>query len=235
MYSILFLGLQIIKNLCTVPLLGFSPNSVHSQTLAFNSGHFTGLSLKSTNLNSNFLASLPPQVFNSIISSLCLRDLHVAALAVDIVYYLTNLGSSLCNCLYNCFSTTEDHNCPLLLVLLIKMLNLEAQAMGSESLIRVRVMQSIGGTGSSSLVNIRPIVTKATHMDSTTSILTTVTDTFSHSNINNLSNTSSSLLISQPSTSLNIQTLQSSAFKDNLLVRNFFYFLNILIEFYVVK
>ncbi|VDQ03840.1 unnamed protein product [Trichobilharzia regenti] len=142
------LGLQIVKNLCTAPLFDMTYDRVPPAGTK-------RVSFTWTDRNIAFLTSLPPATFVSITSTLCLKDLHLVVLAVDTVYSLTCLGPLLCDCLLQKGSTSEEdataylgfrltHQNTSLLPLLISLLNLEAQAMGSDSLIRVRVMQALG-------------------------------------------------------------------------------------------
>nr|CAH8876411.1 unnamed protein product [Trichobilharzia regenti] len=141
-------GLQIVKNLCTAPLFDMTYDRVPPAGTK-------RVSFTWTDRNIAFLTSLPPATFVSITSTLCLKDLHLVVLAVDTVYSLTCLGPLLCDCLLQKGSTSEEdataylgfrltHQNTSLLPLLISLLNLEAQAMGSDSLIRVRVMQALG-------------------------------------------------------------------------------------------
>ncbi|CAH8875219.1 unnamed protein product [Trichobilharzia szidati] len=141
-------GLQIVKNLCTAPLFDMTYDRVLPAGIK-------RVSFAWTDRNIAFLTSLPPATFLSITSTLCLKDLHLVVLAVDTVYSLTCLGPSLCDRLLQKGSTPEEdataslgfrltHQNTSLLPLLISLLNLEAQAMGSDSLIRVRVMQALG-------------------------------------------------------------------------------------------
>lgn len=116
-------------------------------------------SVLSNDRNAGFLSSLPSVVFERIVKTLCLRDLHLVVLALDAVYNLSCLGRILCERLLGLSTPTKSYlfkhhstssNC--LLQVLVALLRLEAQAMGSESMIRLRVMQALSSSGSNNTV-----------------------------------------------------------------------------------
>ncbi|THD24306.1 AT-rich interactive domain-containing protein 2 [Fasciola hepatica] len=149
-------GLQLIGRLCEAPLslarhnrcpLG-SPN----EGILTTRGH----SVLANDRNASFLSTLPSVVFERLVKTLCLRDLHLVVLGLDAVYNLSCLGRVLCERML-CLSTSagsfpskhrsESTNC--LLQILVALLRLEAQAMGSESMVRLRVMQALSASSSS--------------------------------------------------------------------------------------
>ncbi|KAH9591574.1 AT-rich interactive domain-containing protein 2, variant 2 [Schistosoma haematobium] len=153
-------GLQIVKNLCSTPLFDVTYDNIPPVGTK-------KVSLTRTGRNIAFLTSLPPVTFSSIASTLCLRDLHLVVLAIDTIHSLTCLGPTLCDRLLQQGSPPEEdpptslelhipHQNSSLLSLLVALLNLEAQAMGSDSLIRVRVMQALGTEST----NTKPSVSK---------------------------------------------------------------------------
>ncbi|KAH8868819.1 AT-rich interactive domain-containing protein 2 [Schistosoma japonicum] len=193
-------GLQIVKNLCTTPLFDVNYDKIPP----------TGtkkVSLTRTGRNIAFLTSLPPVTFSSIASTLCLRDLHLVVLAIDTIHSLTSLGPTLCDRLLQHGLTPEEsastslelhvaHQNSSLLPLLVALLNLEAQAMGSDSLIRVRVMQALSTESTSAKPTIsNPILSIAPPLET---IPTTV-----HTNSNVLPQNSTN-----PVTQLPIQSTQ---------------------------
>ncbi|XP_018655039.1 hypothetical protein Smp_157150 [Schistosoma mansoni] len=153
-------GLQIVKNLCSTPLFDVTYDNIPPVGTK-------KVSLTRTGRNIAFLTSLPPVTFSSIASTLCLRDLHLVVLAIDTIHSLTCLGPTLCDRLLQQGLPLEEdaptslelhipHQNSSLLSLLVALLNLEAQAMGSDSLIRVRVMQALGTEST----NTKPCVSK---------------------------------------------------------------------------
>ncbi|VDP19057.1 unnamed protein product [Schistosoma margrebowiei] len=153
-------GLQIVKNLCSTPLFDVTYDNIPPVGTK-------KVSLTRTGRNIAFLTSLPPVTFSSIANTLCLRDLHLVVLAIDTIHSLTCLGPTLCDRLLQQESSPEEdaptslelhipHQNSSLLSLLVALLNLEAQAMGSDSLIRVRVMQALGTEST----NTKPSVSK---------------------------------------------------------------------------
>ncbi|CAH8626542.1 unnamed protein product [Heterobilharzia americana] len=171
-------GLQIVKNLCTTPLFDVTYDCVPSIGTK-------RVSLTRTDRNIAFLTSLPPATFSSIASTLCLRDLHLVVLAVDTIHNLTSLGPALCDRLLQLGSTFSNISTSLefhlahqnisLLPLLVALLNLEAQAMGSDSLIRVRVMQALGAEPITKSSVSKPVASIVSLLAKTTStaVLTT--------------------------------------------------------------
>ncbi|CAH8675626.1 unnamed protein product [Schistosoma rodhaini] len=153
-------SLQIVKNLCSTPLFDVTYDNIPPVGTK-------KVSLTRTGRNIAFLTSLPPVTFSSIASTLCLRDLHLVVLAIDTIHSLTCLGPTLCDRLLQQGLPLEEdaltslelhipHQNSSLLSLLVALLNLEAQAMGSDSLIRVRVMQALGTEST----NTKPCVSK---------------------------------------------------------------------------
>lgn len=89
------------------------------------------------NDNHKFLSSsLSQEVYEAVVSQLLVKDLHLVVNALEAAYSLSCLGAEACDRL-----TSVAHCLPVLLSLL----TLEAQAMGTEGLIRVKIMQ--GPTG----------------------------------------------------------------------------------------
>ncbi|VEL18826.1 unnamed protein product [Protopolystoma xenopodis] len=144
--SMLMRGLQMMKSLCETPL---------STTLSSLRPSCSEVTHSGMQDYATFLSSLPSSVFSTITSILYLRDMHLVVLAMDTLYTLSCLGSKVCHSLLR--KTTSDstsqfqtrvglHEPDTVLASLFSMLTREAQAMGSDSLIRVRVMQAHGSS-----------------------------------------------------------------------------------------
>ncbi|TGZ68203.1 hypothetical protein CRM22_004385 [Opisthorchis felineus] len=157
-------GLQLVRRLCESPTYLSAVDRLRSATAIQTPSVTRDRAMLTTDRNSEFLSMLPSVVFRCIISRLCLRDLHLVVLALDTVYSLSSLGSVLCERMlrshvdleqpledvYRCSQVTGLTN---ILEMLVALLRLEAQSMGSESLVRVRVMQALGaGTQKASSV-----------------------------------------------------------------------------------
>ncbi|CAL8105452.1 unnamed protein product [Calicophoron daubneyi] len=184
-------GLLLLKHLCESPVYTARYERHGLSGVAGNHSIFQERSVLTTRRNLTFLVSLPPLAFYSVISMLCLHDLHLVVLALDTVHSLSSLGSIICDRLVK-LSEINSVSAPSaghILSILIALLTQEAQSLGSESLIRVRVMQALGGpvnqNSSSTKVSL-PIKSK---IQSTSVVLTTASSATSvhHSPSNSLS------------------------------------------------
>ncbi|KAF6767915.1 hypothetical protein AHF37_05171 [Paragonimus kellicotti] len=160
-------GLQLLRRLCEFPVYLSRHDRPGSFSPTSSSAVLRERCLLMTDRNVGFIAALPPVIFYSIISTLCLRDLHLVVLALDTLHSLSSLGSVVCDrmlqtsldsCLGS-FVCHPDDNVDIgnLLAILVALLRLEAQSLGSESLIRVRVMQAVGQPTISSASTVMPI------------------------------------------------------------------------------
>ncbi|GAA49191.1 hypothetical protein CLF_102651 [Clonorchis sinensis] len=157
-------GLQLVRRLCESPTYLSALDRIRAASAIQTQSATRDRAMLTTDRNSEFLSMLPSVVFRCIISRLCLRDLHLVVLALDTIYSLSSLGSVLCERMlkshvdleqphegvYRCSQVAGLTN---ILEMLVALLRLEAQSMGSESLVRVRVMQALGaGTQKTSSV-----------------------------------------------------------------------------------
>lgn len=107
--------------------------SLHNTSLLL----FTGLEMiaRQSQLTDNhkFMSSgLPTEVYEAVVAQLLVKDLHLVVNALEAAYSLSCLGSEACDRL------VAVTGC---LPVLLSLLTLEAQAMGTEGLIRVKIMQ----------------------------------------------------------------------------------------------
>ncbi|KAF7259828.1 hypothetical protein EG68_02880 [Paragonimus skrjabini miyazakii] len=159
-------GLQLLRRLCEFPIYLSRHDRPGSLSSTSNSASLRERCLLMTDRNVGFIAALPPVIFYSIISTLCLRDLHLVVLALDTLHSLSSLGSVVCDrMLQTSFDSNVDSfvchpndNVDIgnLLAILVALLRLEAQSLGSESLVRVRVMQAVGQPAVSSASTVIP-------------------------------------------------------------------------------
>ncbi|KAL5107809.1 AT-rich interactive domain-containing protein 2 [Taenia crassiceps] len=122
-------GLMIIRHLCESPVQSHqgNPGSMHNYLI------------EASSRNIDFLTqSLPRHVIGLVIQLACLCDLHMLVLALDALFALSAQGPMLCDTLL-----TEKHR---FISTLVGFLTFEAQSLGSEGLIRIRVMQVPGPT-----------------------------------------------------------------------------------------
>ncbi|KAF8570701.1 hypothetical protein P879_01773 [Paragonimus westermani] len=146
-------GLQILRRLCEFPIYLSRHDRPGSILSTSSSAALRERCLLMTDRNIGFIAALPPVIFYSIISTLCLRDLHLVVLALDTLHSLSSLGTVVCDRMLQTsldssldnFVCHPDDNVDIgnLLAILVALLRLEAQSLGSESLVRVRVMQAV--------------------------------------------------------------------------------------------
>ncbi|VDL92459.1 unnamed protein product [Schistocephalus solidus] len=126
------LGLRILRHLCESPLS--SQQEVISGLGAVRRSYVIDASSR----NFSFLVTLPTSVYSALMRIIYLRDLHLLILALDAVFALSSQGPLLCKLL---LGQTDDN---FFLDTLIAHLTFEPQSFGSESLIRMRVMQAPG-------------------------------------------------------------------------------------------
>ncbi|BHF69021.1 hypothetical protein SprV_0301206200 [Sparganum proliferum] len=126
-------GLRILRHLCESPLS--SQQEVISGLGAVRRSYVIGASSR----NFSFLVTLPTSIYSALMRIIYLRDLHLLILALDAVFALSSQGPLLCKLLLG-----QDDNEASLLDTLISHLTFEPQSFGSESLIRMRVMQVPG-------------------------------------------------------------------------------------------
>ncbi|KAH9280009.1 AT-rich interactive domain-containing protein 2 [Echinococcus granulosus] len=122
-------GLMIMRHLCESPVQSHqgNPGSMHNYLI------------EASTRNIDFLTqSLPRHVIGLILQLACLRDLHMLVLVLDALFALSAQGPALCDALL-----TERHR---FVSTLVGFLTFEAQSLGSDGLIRIRVMQVPGPT-----------------------------------------------------------------------------------------
>ncbi|VDM31681.1 unnamed protein product [Hydatigera taeniaeformis] len=122
-------GLMIIRHLCESPVQSHqgNPGSMHNYLI------------EASSRNIDFLThSLPRRVIGLVLQLACLCDLHMLVLALDALFALSAQGPTLCDTLLS-----ERHR---FISTLVGFLTFEAQSLGSDGLIRIRVMQVPGPT-----------------------------------------------------------------------------------------
>ncbi|VDN24692.1 unnamed protein product, partial [Dibothriocephalus latus] len=125
-------GLRILRHLCESPLS--SQQDVISGPGVVRRSYV----IDACSRNFSFLLTLPASVYSALMRIIYLRDLHLLILALDAVFALSSQGPLLCKLLLG--QTDET----FFLDTLIAHLTFEPQSFGSESLIRMRVMQVPG-------------------------------------------------------------------------------------------
>ncbi|KAL5963866.1 AT-rich interactive domain-containing protein 2 [Taenia solium] len=147
-------GLMIIRHLCESPVQSHqgNPGSMHNYLI------------EASSRNINFLTqSLPRHVIGLVLQLACLCDLHMLVLALDALFALSAQGPMLCDTLL-----TERHR---LISTLVGFLTFEAQSLGSDGLIRIRVMQVPGPTSVATTGSVNTVTTNMSQPNSTRRIM----------------------------------------------------------------